>query len=105
MKKKIITFCLTTLTALFLTGCGETITNNYGQEVYIFGPYIQISKDNGKMPNNEKVYFYTVYHRKTKEMFEFIYNYSDGSCSIRQIWDYDEEGYPIVKYYEGEYVE
>ena len=33
-------------------------------------------------------------------MFEIIDGYD--SVTIRQIWDYDEEGHPIVKYYEGE---
>ena len=41
------------------------------------------------------------YDRETKEMFEIIIGNS-RSFSIRQIWDYDEEGHPIVKYYEGE---
>ena len=100
MKKKIISAFLITLLSLNLVGCGETVKNTYGEEVQKYGPYIEISHDIGKDCTGDDLIFYTVYNKNTKEMFEIVDGYH--AISIRQIWDYDEEGHPIVKYYEGE---
>lgn len=102
MKKKLVAILLAGSMMFGLSGCGETATNEYGQEVYVFGPYIEIehsedfytSRDYGQR-------IFIVYHRETKEMFE-IWDGGQGGWAVRQIWDYDEEGHPVVKYYEGE---
>ena len=101
MKRKIVTFILSLGIIFSLSACGETVKNNYGEEVQKYGPYVEISHNTGKSVYGEKLTFYNVYDRETKEMFEIIIGNS-RSFSIRQIWDYDEEGHPIVKYYEGE---
>lgn len=101
MKKRIIA-CVLSLSIVFgLSACGETAKNSYGEEVQKFGSYIEISHDTGKSVYGEKLTFYNVYDKETKEIFEITIGNS-YSFSIRQIWNYDEEGHPIVKYYEGE---
>ena len=101
MKKKIVSIFLITLLSLNLVGCvGETVKNTYGEEVQKYGPYIEISHDIGKDLVGDDLIFYTVYNKNTKEMFEIIDGYN--TISIRQIWDYDEEGHSIVKYHKGE---
>lgn len=100
MKRKIVA-CILSLGIVFsLSGCGETVKNNYGEEVQKYGPYVEISHDTGKDNGGKHITFYKVYNTETKEIFEIIDGYD--SITIRQIWDYDEEGHPIVKYYEGE---
>ena len=100
MKKRIIA-CVLSLSIVFgLSACGETAKNSYGEEVQKFGSYIEISHTSGKDDGGRHLTFYKVYNTETKEMFEIIDGY-DSVC-IRQIWDYDEEGHPIVKYYKGE---
>lgn len=101
MKKRIIAGILSLGIIFNLSACKETVKNNYGEEVQKFGSYIEISHDIGRGGYGEKLTFYNVYDRETKEMFEIIIGNS-RSFSIRQIWDYDKEGHPIVKYYEGE---
>ena len=99
MKRKIVT-CILSLGIVFsLSGCGETVKNNYGEEVQKYGPYVEISHNTGEDNGGNRTIFYKVYNIETKEMFEIIDGYD--SVTIRQIWDYDEEGHPIVKYYEG----
>lgn len=100
MKRKIVTFILSLGIIFSLSACGETVKNNYGEEVQKYGPYVEISHDTGKDNGGNNTTFYKVYNTETKEMFEIIDGYD--SVTIRQIWDYDEEGHPIVKYYEGE---
>lgn len=100
MKRKIVTFILSLGIIFSLSACGETVKNNYGEEVQKFGPYIEISHENGKDSGGNSISFYIVYHKETKEMFEIITG--RYRISIHQIWNYDEEGHPIVKYYEGE---
>lgn len=100
MKRKIVTFILSLGIIFSLSGCGETVKNNYGEEVQKYGPYVEISHNTGKDDGGRHTIFYKVYNIETKEMFEIIDGYD--SIAIRQIWDYDEEGHPIVKYYEGE---
>ena len=100
MKRKIIVACILSLGIVFnLSVCGKTVKNNYKEEVQRYGPYVEISHTSGEDDNGRRVTFYKVYNTETKEIFEII----DGcnSVTIRQIWDYDEEGHPIVKYYEG----
>lgn len=103
MKKKLVAILLAGSMMLGLSGCGgETATNEYGQEINVFGPYIEIEhSENIVTARDYWVRTYTVYHRETKEMFE-IWDGGQGGWAIRQIWDYDEEGHPVVKYYEGE---
>lgn len=101
MKKRIVVGILSLGIIFNLSACKETVKNNYGEEVQKFGPYVEINHDTGKGGYGEKLTFFTVYNKETKEMFEIIIGNS-RSFSIRQIWDYDEEGHPIVKYYEGE---
>ncbi len=100
MKRKIVTFILSLGIIFSLSACEETVKNNYGEEVQKYGPYVEISHDTGKDNEGNNTTFYKVYNTETKEMFEIIDGYD--SVTIRQIWDYDEEGHPIVKYYEGE---
>lgn len=100
MKRKITSLFLVGLLSLSLTACGETVKNEYGKEVQKYGPYIEISSYSGKDDEGNHVIFYTAYNENTKEMFEIVDGYD--SISIRQLWNYDEEGHPIVKYYEGE---
>ena len=100
MKRKIVAFILSLGIIFSLSACGETVKNNYGEEVQKYGSYVEISHDTGKDNGGNNITFYKVYNTETKEMFEIIDGYD--SVTIRQIWDYDEEGHPIVKYYEGE---
>ena len=100
MKRKIVTFILSLGIIFSLSACGETVKNNYGEEVQKFGPYIEISHENGKDSCVNSISFYIVYNKETKEMFEIITG--RYRLSIHQIWNYDEEGHPIVKYYEGD---
>ena len=48
MKRKIVAFILSLGIIFSLSACGETVKNNYGEEVQKFGPYIEISHENGK---------------------------------------------------------
>lgn len=100
MKRKIVA-CILSLGIVFsLSACAETVKNNYGEEVQKYGPYVEISHDTGKDNGGNNIIFYKVYNTETKEIFEIIDGYD--SITIRQIWDYDKEGHPIVKYYKGE---
>ena len=100
MKRKIVTFILSLGIIFSLSACRETVKNNYGEEIQKYGPYVEISHDTGKDNGGYHITFYKVYNIETKEMFEIIDGHA--SVTIRQIWDYDEEGHPIVKYYEEE---
>lgn len=102
IKKIIAGIVLAGTICLSVTGCGDTVKNEYGEEVAKFGPYVEICHEKGKNGKGNYVYYYTTYNSQTKEMFEIVLEDGYGGMSIRQIWDYDEEGHPIVKYYEGE---
>jgi len=101
MKKKIA--ILATVLCLCLTGCGETIVNEYGNTVAKIGPYIEISREEGSDPFGNHYYFITAYNENTKIVYEIAVR--SYSTTIQELYSYDEDGYPILQFYEdGEIV-
>lgn len=99
MKKKLA--ALSVVLCLTLTGCGEKISNEYGENVYKVGPYIEISHTNGKSVGGSRATFLIAYHENTKVVYEIVtVNDTCGGISIRELYAYDEEGHPIVQFYE-----
>lgn len=109
MRKKILT-CLLSLGIVFCSGCGnaETVVNEYGFEVAKMGPYIEIGHEDGVIPTSwntdPNIRFYSVYDKNTKIMYKITVNINnsyDRGITIMYDFDYDEEGYPILKFYDG----
>lgn len=99
MKKKIITlvgiFFLT-----FLSGCGEKVTNEYGQKVCKVGSYIEISRVEGRAENGTGLTFITAYDSTSKIVYEILSSGS-GCISIRPYLTYDENYHPVFQFYEN----
>lgn len=96
MRKKIAGLAI--ILCLCLTGCGETIVNEYGSTVAKIGPYIEISRREGSDPFGNKYKFLTVYREDTKVIYEIIIR--SYGISIHEPHLYDEEGHPILQFYE-----
>lgn len=70
--KKIIIFGLIILCLLSCVACGETVTNEYGQKVMDFGPYVGISKEQGKDDAGNGYNIYLIYEEDTKIVYRFL---------------------------------
>lgn len=95
MKKKLAV--LGTTLCLLLTGCGETIVNEYGNEVSKVGPYIEISQTTGYLDGN-CYRFITVYREDTKVVYEIAVR--GYGMNIQELHTYDEDGHPVLQFYE-----
>lgn len=96
MKKRMVVVILSL--TLFLTGCGEKVINEYGNKVSKIGPYIEISHTEGEDPFGAWVNFYIVYREDNKVVYEIAIG--NQKLSIQELHSYDEEGHPIVQFYE-----
>lgn len=101
MKKITILFILLPIVCFLLTGCGEKITNEYGNEVVKIGPYIEISHIKGKDYYGSTCTFLTVYREDTKVVYEIVVAEGDAISSIHELYSCDKEGHPILQYYEN----
>lgn len=96
MKKKLV--ILSATLCLLLTGCGETVVNEYGNEVAKMGPYIEISHFEGTDPYGNRCGFMIVYREDTKIVYEIaIKGYG---INIQELHSYDEDGHPILQFYD-----
>lgn len=96
MKKRMA--ILATILCLSLTGCGETIVNEYGNTVAKMGPYIEISREEGTDPFGNHYYFMTVYREDTKIVYEIAVR--GYGTSIQELHSYDEDGNAVLQFYE-----
>lgn len=98
MKKRLV--ILGTTLCLLLTGCGETVINEYGNQVTKFGPYIEISSIKSKDRFGNDYTFFIVYREDSKIVYEIIDGGGYEGVSIQELHAYDEEGHPILQFYE-----
>lgn len=70
--KKIIIFGLIILCLLSCVACGETITNEYGQKVMDFGPYVEISSEQAQDKTGNVYKIYLMYEKDTKIVYRFL---------------------------------
>lgn len=97
MKKKIAAMVIAM--TMLLGGCGETIINEYGNEVVKIGPYIEISCQEGYDPNSNHYYFRTMYHEKSKIVY--YVTTSGYRFDVTEAHEYDDEGHPIMLFYKN----
>ena len=97
MKK--ISAILITILCLCLTGCGETITNEYGNEVSKIGPYIEISREEGTDFFGNYYYFIIAYDENTNIVYQLAIG-GGYRFNIMELHSFDEEGHPILQFYE-----
>lgn len=96
MKKRIA--ILATILCLCLTGCGETIANEYGNTVSKIGPYIEISREEGTDFYGNNYDFVIAYDENTNIVYQLtIAKYRFNAMELHS---FDEEGHPILQFYE-----
>lgn len=96
MKKKIAAIAI--MLCLILTGCGETIVNEYGNTVKI-GPYIEISRIEDTDENDNDLTFIIAYDENTKIVYQIICGYN--KFNIAELHSYDDAGHPVLQFYEN----
>lgn len=98
MKKRLAV--LGTTLCLLLTGCGETVVNEYGNEVAKFGPYIEISHTETEDRFGNVYTFFIVYREDSKIVYEIADGGGYEGVSIQELHSYDEDGHPVLQFYE-----
>ena len=96
MKKKIAALAIAA--TVLLSGCGDTVVNEYGNEVSKLGPYIEISRCEGNDLNGNHHTFVTAYHEESKIVYQL--DLRGYGVNIMELHSYDEEGHPVVLLYE-----
>lgn len=89
---------LATVLCLCLTGCGETIVNEYGNTVSKIGPYIEISREEGTDFCGNHYYFVIAYDENTNIVYQLtIAGYRFNAMELHS---FDEKGHPVLQFYE-----
>ncbi len=104
MKKIVILFLTFCLLLFTFCGCVETTTNEYGEQVTVLGPYIEISREEGSNVNGIYTVYILTYHRDTKIVHMFISN-GDG-VAVNEHYIIGKDGLShMCKWEDGKIVE
>lgn len=97
-KIKLSIIYIAIISIFILSGCGEKIKNEYGENVNVIGPYIEISREPGKDAFGSELDFITAYEKNTK----IVHRITIGSHRYSDIYlfSYDKNGRPILQFYE-----
>lgn len=99
--KKLLIGLLVSGLALSFTGCGDTITNDNGEKVSIYGQFIEIKRNNYTDSGGNSTDQIFMYDRNTKIVY--VYTERSYSTSTTPYYVLDENDKPEIAIYGENY--
>lgn len=101
--KKLLVGLLVSGLVFSFTGCGDTITNDNGEKVSIYGQFIEIKRNNYTDSGGNSTDQIFMYDRNTKIVY--VYTERSYSTSTTPYYVLDENGKPEIAVYGENYKE